>query len=249
MIEPPVNCPCCGSLLVWNRDLLYCVNDNCLSSVEKQIQHFTTTLKIKGLGPSSIKKLGLQSIKEIYDLSVDDLTKALSSEKLAIKLYNEIEKSKKANLNQVLPALGIPLIGKSATDKLSLYAESIWDIDKDLCKLAGLGEKSTANLLNYMETKESLIIDLPFDFLFAKRKIVNETKGTVCITGKLNSFSTKAAAKEALEKAGYIVKPSVTKDVTILINESGVSTAKTKKAADSGIIIVENLNELIGVNK
>jgi hypothetical protein len=38
----------------------------------------------------------------------------------------------------------------------------------------------------------------------------------------------------------------LTKDVTILINESGVESAKTKKARDSGVQIITNLLDLTG---
>ena len=68
----------------------------------------------------------------------------------------------------------------------------------------------------------------------------------VCISGKLKSFKTKAQASQALEQNGYTVKSSVTKDVTILINESGVESQKTQKARESGITIVENLLDFLG---
>ena len=70
--------------------------------------------------------------------------------------------------------------------------------------------------------------------------------GVVCISGKLKSFKTKAQATEALEQHGYTVKSSVTKDVTILVNESGVESQKTTKARESGVTIVENLLDFLG---
>ena len=70
------------------------------------------------------------------------------------------------------------------------------------------------------------------------------TKNIVCITGKLNSFDTKAKAKEHLENLGYEVRSTVTKDVTILLNESGVESGKTKKARDNGVRIVTTIDEL-----
>ena len=70
----------------------------------------------------------------------------------------------------------------------------------------------------------------------------------VCISGKLKSFGTKAQATEALEQHGYTVKSSVTKDVTILVNESGIESQKTIKARKDGLMIVENLIEFLGEN-
>jgi len=49
-----------------------------------------------------------------------------------------------------------------------------------------------------------------------------------------------------LEAAGLNVKSSFTKDVTILVNESGIESAKTKKARDAGVQIVTNLKILTG---
>ena len=70
-------------------------------------------------------------------------------------------------------------------------------------------------------------------------------KGVVCISGKLKSYSTKAAAKKVLEKKGYLVKSSLTKDVTILVNESGINSAKQQAALEKGITIITNLKEII----
>ena len=49
-----------------------------------------------------------------------------------------------------------------------------------------------------------------------------------------------------LEELGYVVKASLTKDVTILVNESGIESAKTIKARDSGVQIITNLLDFIG---
>ena len=57
--------------------------------------------------------------------------------------------------------------------------------------------------------------------------------------------ATKAAAKQVLEKYGFIVKDSLTKDVTILLNESGIASSKTKKAEELGIKIFNNLKQII----
>ena len=48
-----------------------------------------------------------------------------------------------------------------------------------------------------------------------------------------------------LEKAGYTVKSSVTNAVTILINESGIDSAKTNNARAKGVSIITNIKEII----
>lgn len=247
MIKAPTNCPSCDSTLEWSNDLLYCRNPDCSASSYKHIEHFASTLKIKGMGPSTIEKLDLTSITEIYTLSEENIADALGSKRLANKLFEEIQISKMKSLNYVLPAFGIPLIGKTASDKLSKVCIDIHDINEDTCKEAGLGEKVTSNLLNWLETEEEYLL-LPFDLKFTKEepKASSEVRGVVCISGKLNSYPTKQAAKAALEELGFIVKDSLTKDVTILVNESGKITAKTQKAIDSGIVLVEDLRKFTG---
>ena len=127
-IMPPTDCPSCGSELEWLNQLLYCKSTICGAQKQKKIEHFAKTLKIKGLGPAAVEKLGIQDFDEVYTLDVEYMTSALSSEKIALKLKSEIDNSKSAPLDLVLPAFGIPLIGKTATKKLS---ETVKNIRKD----------------------------------------------------------------------------------------------------------------------
>jgi len=244
-IQAPTNCPSCGSVLEWSNHLLYCKNLDCGSKREKCIQHFAKSLKIKGLGPAAISKLNLANINELYTITVEEIAFALSSERLAGKLFDEIENSKKVSLNLLLPAFSIPLIGKTAADKLSKVCENITDITDKTCKLAGIGPKATDNLLDWLTHEFPLYKDLPFTFKFDKPKS-KKLIGVVCITGKLKTCGSKAEAAKLLNDSGYSVKDSLTKDVTILLNESGIESAKTKQARDSGVTIVTNLKDLIG---
>ena len=243
-ITPPNTCPSCGHSLEWENQLLYCRNPACGDQSSKKIEHFGKTLKIKGLGPATIESLVLESINDIYALSEFELIEGLASQKLGKKLFLEIENSKKAPLNILLAAFSIRLIGKTASEKLSAVCESIHDINEDSCAEAGLGPKATESLLEWIE-EEYPLLDIPHSFAFDK-PVSRTSGGVVCISGKLKSFKTKAQASQALEQNGYTVKSSVTKDVTILINESGVESQKTQKARESGITIVENLLDFLG---
>lgn len=247
-IQIPTNCPSCNSSLALVNDLLYCRNTDCSSMSQKRVEHFASTLKIKGLGPAAVEKLELSSPLDIYNLSLQDITDGLNSEKLAAKLFEEIEQSKSKQLNDLLPALGIPLIGKTATEKLSKVCTDIESITDQTCTEAGLGPKATENLMTWLNENDWYLF-LPHDLSFGSTKVVNQaSKGVVCITGKLVSFRKKAEAQVELEKLGYSVKSTITKDVTILVNESGVETAKTQKARDSGVIIITDLNAFIMEN-
>jgi len=245
-IEAPTTCPSCSSVLEDVNFLLYCRNASCGAKISKLIAHFATSLKIKGLGPATIQKLDIQSLEELYELSLEEIVDGLGSEKLGEKLYAEILRSTDAPLNVLLPAFSIPLIGKSASAKLSKVCIDIDEIDYDMCRSAGLGEKATANLLHWLEMEFFQLNMLPFSFEFVNNVVPSATQGVVCITGKLVSYKTKAEAHKLLQELGYEVKTSLTKDVTILVNESGVESAKTIKARNAGVEIITNLTEIIG---
>jgi NAD-dependent DNA ligase len=247
-IQAPTNCPSCSSDLIWKNDLLYCENVSCEGQGVQKLEHFAKTLKIKGLGPATIDKLQLESIFDIYNMSLDLLTELLSSEKLAGKLFLEIEGSKAASLQEVLPAFSIPLIGKSASEKLCSVLYKLDDLSEGVCESAGLGPKATQNLMVWFrEEYLPYYKSLPFSFASETSKPSTASMGIVCITGKLSSVKTKAEAEKALVEAGFSVRSSLTKEVTILLNESGIESAKTKKARDNGVSIFTNLFELIGV--
>lgn len=245
-IVPPSDCPSCGSSLEWINQLLYCKSATCGAQKQKKIEHFAKTLKIKGLGPSAIEKLGIQDFDQVYTLDLEFMIQALNSEKLALKLQSEIDNSKSAPLDLVLPAFGIPLIGKTATKKLSDTVKNITEINADTCKRAGLGPKATENLLFWLMDEFYSFYDgyLPFSMKFADTQKVEE-KGVVCISGRLKSFKTKAEATETLTGLGYQVKSSLTKDVTILVNESDIESSKTIQARKTGITIITDLKSFL----
>jgi DNA ligase (NAD+) len=246
-ITPPTNCPCCDSILELVNEQLFCRNTKCPAQWTKKLESFSSTLKIKGLGPSTISKLGVESLPELYELTVSDIQDKIHSEKLAEKLYDELQKSKSSKLVDILPAFSIPLIGRSASQKLCDTISNIEDISENSCTEAGIGPKASANLVNFMETEfypNRYIDTLPFNW---NNKIVKkkEVTGVVCISGKLKSYPTKAHATKVLESYGFVVKSSLTKECTHLINESGIESAKTQTARDRGVLIITNIKHLI----
>ena len=228
IIQAPTSCPSCNSVLDVVNNLLFCRNTSCTSQTHKKLEHFAKTLKIKGLGPQAIKKLGVTTSRELYLLTLDDLVLLLESEKIGAKVFAEIQKSRGVPMNVVLPALSIPLIGNTAAKKLSAVCDSIGDVEPET--LWDHGQE---------------LLQHPFSFKFEKPQVVLAQKGVVCISGKLKSYKTKAEATEMLQQQGYTVKGSLTRDVTILVNESGIESAKTKSARDKGIQIINNLLDFL----
>lgn len=246
-IKIPTHCPCCSSLLELVNDQLFCRNSACDAQLSKKLEHFVKVLGIKGLGPKSLEKLNLNDLAELFYLDVGDLEEALGSRKIAEKLLEEVEKSKNADLQLVLASFSIPLIGETASKKICSVVSHIDEITEESCKAAGLGEKATNNLLQWLNTEFKEIRDfLPFSFKVtqSRNNLGNNTE-TVCITGKLTSFKTKSEAHTALEAAGYKPVDSVTKTLKYLVDEANDNSSKRKKAEEYGITIIHNLQTFL----
>jgi len=245
----PTHCPACNTVLDIVNDQLFCRNSDCPAKSSKRIEHFVKTLSIKGLGKATIEKLDLQDYHEVYSFTEKEIISLLDSERLGTKLFAEIENSKSADLTTLLPAFSIPLIGRSASNKLTTRVSNISEITYQNCIDSGLGPKAASNLTNWLENVfyPNEYNELPFSFSCEKPK-VNYIKGVVCITGKLKSYPTKAAAQKVLQNYGFETKDNLTSKVTILLNESGIESSKTNKAQDMGIKIYDNIKHLIKEN-
>jgi len=247
-IEIPTHCPCCNYKLELVKDQLFCRNQACDAQVLKRVEHFCKSLGIKGMGAKTIEKLALNDISEIYYLDKEDVAKALASDKMAEKLIEEIDKSKQASLSQILVSFSIPLIGNTASQKLCTVVNHIDEINFEICKQAGLGDKASNNLLSWLETEFCEMRQfLPFSFSNNIPKIHTKQK-TVCITGKLSSYKTKAEAYKYLTDCGYSVTESVTKATDYLVDEEDKSSTKRKKAEQLGIKIITNLQTFLREN-
>lgn len=237
-IEPPTQCPSCGSKLELVKDQLFCRSPDCVAKSSKKLEHFAKTLKIKGLGPKTIEKLPLTSIPDIYSMSKEEIISGIG-EKLGDKLFNQIELSKSVDLTVLLPAFSISLIGSSASKKLTKEIFSIRDITHKKCLEAGLGPKSCTNLLNWYHDEFCGSLEyLPFSFEAEVQEVTKSIGKSVCITGKLNDFKNRNLAKDFLESFGFTVTTSITKKTDYLVDEEGRTSSKSTKAESLGIPIL-----------
>jgi DNA ligase (NAD+) len=248
-IQIPTNCPCCDYPLENINQQLFCRNTACSAQLNKKLENFAKVLGIKGFGPKTIEKLNLVDLTEIFYLDFD-VTKEALGEKVTIKLLDEIERAKSADLATVLAAMSIPLVGGTAAKKIASVITSIEEITQETCKIAGLGDKVTSNLLSWIATDyQELKEFLPFEFKSGKPKPVNTAAKRVCITGKLKSYKKKSDAEGALLAAGYVLVDSVTKTTDYLVDEEDKGSSKREKAVSYGITIITDLNDLLKENK
>jgi len=248
-IQIPTECPCCDYKLELVNDQLFCRNTACGAQLNKKLEHFCKTLGVKGMGSRTVEKLGLADITEVFYLEPEQVVEALGSEKVALKLLDEIERSKMADLATVIASFSIPLVGSTASKKLCEVVTSVDEISYETCKQAGLGDKVTQNLLSWLETDfQEMREFLPFSFKSQKNSSTS-SGSTICITGKLSSYKTKAEAYKALEEAGYQPVESVTKATNYLVDEEDKGSSKRKKAESLGITIITNLNTFLKETK
>ena len=239
----PTNCPECNSVLIKINDQLFCQNKICPAQINGKIVHFAKTLGIKGLGEKTVEKLNLESISDLYQLTLEELIEVVG-EKTATKLINEIERSKTSTFATVLSAMSIPLIGNTAAIKIATVVNGFDEITPKLCLKAGLGEKATQNLLDWLSNNLEIIEFLPFTFE-KTNKTEKEIIGVVCITGKLKSYKNKAEATKELETLGYKVVDTLTKSVNILVDEENKGSSKRITAEERGIQIITDLKQFI----
>lgn len=244
-IEIPTTCPECDSQLERVNEQLFCRNSACPAQLFKKLEHFCKTLGIKGMGEKTIQKLNLTSLVELFYLDREDAIASLGSEKIVDKLLSEVERAKSAPLATVIASFGIELVGNTAGGKLAKVVRSLDEITAESCKKAGLGDKATANIVNWINTEyQELKEFLPFSFDEVVSNIPENAK-TICITGKLNSYKTKAEATQALTQLGFKVSESVTKTTDYLVDEENKNSSKRKKAEEYSITIISNLLDFI----
>lgn len=239
-IEIPTTCPSCESKLERVKDQLFCRNPNCGEKQIKQVINFAKVMKIKGLGEQTVKKLDIRSIPDIYSLTLST-AQAVIGEKLATKLIAEITKSRETSIDKFIAACSIPLVGQTAGRKLANVITYPFEITQDNCKKAGLGDKATSNLMEWLNTTWDTLenIDLSFAEIAQDTK---ESNVTVCITGKIPGY-TKAKLAEYLSEFGVATVSSVSKNIDYLICNDVKNSTKERKATELGIKIVtlENL--------
>lgn len=241
-VEIPTNCPSCNSKLERVKDQLFCRNPICGEKQLKQVVNYAKVMKIKGLGEKTVERLNLATISDIYSLSLSDAIASIG-DKMAAKLIGEIENSKNTQLATFLAACSIPLVGPTVGNRLAKVINHPLEITAETCKKAGIGDKATGNLLNWLEISyRTELMNLPITF-----KVVELTQAdsniTVCITGKVPGY-TKATLAEYLKTYNISVVDNLTKKVQYLICEDSKGSAKEIKATELGIPIL-TLDNLI----
>lgn len=255
----PDHCPVCGSKLIREPGAadIICPNDDCSAKEINKLIHFASKdcMDIKGLGEASIEALYdagyLQDIVDIYLLKwykknlISD--GVLGKEKGTENVLAAIEESKKQSADRVLAALGIPLIGRTASKLIMEHFETIEDVAKaksaDLQKIDGIGEEMANSVVRYFNSAyhyDGLLMGLTeagVNLRAEKKKITSNILAgmTFCITGTLSEPRDKF--EKIIADNGGKTTSSVSKKTTYLLAGENAGS-KLDKAKQLGVKIL-----------
>ena len=260
--DAPEHCPVCGGDVYFDEDngiiRAYCDNPQCSGKLMNNIDHFCSKkgLDIKGLSKATLEKLidwgWITCIKDLFTLDKikkEWIQKPGFGPASVDKILNAIEQAKECDMATFICALGIPLIGKVASESLAQtfgtyndFRVAIDTKDERLYQIAGIGEVMIQSLLNYNYEEADEIFNTFIKEKNTTKPIISDTvlqNQIFCITGKLQHFKNRAALKTYIESKGGKVTDTVTAKTTYLINnDTSSQTAKNLTAIKLKVPII-----------
>ena len=262
----PEFCPSCGSKIIREEGeaAARCTNTDCPAQLLRHLIHFVSrdAMDIDGLGPAVLEQLlnngMIKTFSDLYRLERESLSQLdRMGEKSAQNLLNAIEKSKSAEINRLVYALGIRHIGEKAAKLLCEHFLSIENLFtasvEEISAIDGYGTIMAESVADYfsLEATRSLIDELKalgveMKPLEAKKKEGIFLGKTFVLTGTLPTMSRKEASA-LIEQNGGKTSSSVSKKTDyVLAGEDAGS--KLTKAQSLGVAVIseEELLQMIG---
>lgn len=248
----PHNCPSCRNELVIEDIWLFCENERCPAKVKEEILNYIHKANMDDLSDKRLDEMmskGLvEHIPDLYKLEVDHLLLLDKvKDKLATKMYENIQKSKEQTLAQFISAIGVEGVSVAKSEKI--IAQGYNTLEKVLAltlekmqNIEGFAEKSSETFLSSIHRKEALIKELLKVGVKVRADEIASGEGPLkdqkfCITGELSM--NRIEFEKLIKKNGGVMVSSVSKNTTYLItNETESSSSKFVKAKALGVPIV-----------
>ena len=272
-IKIPKYCPICGGeteVVTENAsEVLMCTNPNCLGKLLGRLKFFVSkpAVNIDGLSEATLDFLiterWVKKFKDIYHLEEHRYEWAQFDGfgvKSVDKILKSIEESRKITCVNFITALSIDGVGKSAAKTISDafdgdFYEFIEAFDNgfDWTTLTDIGDKTAQNINEYLAKNQVEIWELAqeFDFIVPKKAEVRDnpfTGKTLCVTGKLNTF-TRDSINAKIAELGAKSAGSVSKNTDYLITNEASGSSKYKKAMELHIPIINEEEFLAMINQ
>lgn len=257
----PDECPCCGHptevKYTDSSKFLMCTNPNCPSKLLAKLTHFVSRncMNVDGMSEATleflISKGWLNTFKDIYNLAdhKSEWERCEGFGKASVKkILDSIETSRDVKLCNFIAALGIPDVGLSTAKIIANafdndYRKMMGVADRFIwSKLDGIGMVTSHNIRDFMKEHHQEIAELAKEMNFIKeeKKEVKENVfngKTLCVTGKLNSFTRDSINTKIIE-LGAKAASSVSKTTDYLITNEASGSSKYKKAVELNIPII-----------
>ena len=257
-IPYPKVCPICGGEVVMRDNsgdslFLVCTNPSCDGKLINRLDHFCGKkgLDIKGVSKATLEKLidwgWLNDYTGIFELSrfKDEwVQKPGFGVKSVVKVLDAISAGAHCELHQFIAALGIPLIGSTASKELSKHFQT-WNEfvaaaegGYPFYQLPNFGGEMHNSIVSFNYAEAKLLAEHYITFNYAKEEsapfVGTDLSGkTFVITGKLTHFKNRDEIKARIEALGGKVTGSVSKNTHYLINNDVNSTSSKNATAKS----------------
>jgi len=264
-IEPPEECPVCGSRTDKDRDGVYyrCMNIRCPAQIKQKVIHYGSpdAMDIEGLGDSVVDQLVdrgmVRSISDLYGLKKEDLMKLeLFADKKAENLIKSIDSSRRCSLADFIYGLGIPNVGKHIAsllaDNFRTIERLIFATPEELETIDEIGPVVAHSIVSFFseEDNRSEILSLVENKVAPVYNTVSTgdlLKGKKLVfTGALQHY-TRKQAKEKVENLGGRVVTSVSRETDYLVAGDSPGS-KLEEAKDKGVHVIseKEFMEIIG---
>ena len=274
--EIPKTCPCCGKptttkISESGAETLWCENPDCPEKNLAKFVQFVSkqAMNIDGLSEATLKRFieegFISRFADIYHLSKYEkeiINMNGFGEKSYLKLISSIEKSRKVKLENLLVALSISNIGKSAAKVISKYFNGDWmkfeealENNFDFSQLEDFGEITNKSLYDWWNSNNpiecNLLLELTIWFEKPSEKIENDfiNGKTFCVTGSFHTLKRNEIEKVITDRGGKLSGSVSKKTDFLLTNEANSGSSKAKKAAELGTPIMSEEDFLKRIGK
>ncbi len=234
----PERCPECDTVVVKEQgDAMHrCPNSACPAQFFESLKHFVSrsAMDIDGLGERWCRILidrGLVSdVSHVYGLKMEQLTELdRMGEKLATRILDNVEASKRRPLARILFALGILHVGAEVAELLAARYASLDEVGDatidELTEIEGIGPRIAESIVSYFATQsnQATIAGLRdagvqlWQELAPADESAQPWKGqTFVITGTLSSM-TRREAEGRVKALGGATTSSVSRKTNWLV--------------------------------
>lgn len=247
----PKKCPSCDSKLIIQDIWLYCDNERCPSKVKEEILNYIHKAGIDDVSDKRLDEMivkGLvEGIPDLYRLKLEDfLLLEKVKDKLATKMFENIQKTKNQSLAQFISAIGVEGVSITKSEKIIAQGyntlEKIQSLTLDkMLQFEGFAEKSSMSILESLEKKKPLIEELLSVGVKVKADELSSGEGPLtglkfCITGELSQ--PRPQIEKLIKQNGGVIA-GVSKNLSYLVtNEEDGASSKFVKATALGIPII-----------